>query len=120
MSRGIPEPWWPFADADQELLAQTGPWYWGASAVALHLRAGRVLELTALGGAARTSRFRPEPDGTWTGLDGYCAGEPLRVVRRADGAVDHLDRAGFVHTRTPYDPAAEVPDGVGAQGWRAG
>ncbi|MFJ9847340.1 hypothetical protein ACIRYZ_44355 [Kitasatospora sp. NPDC101155] len=84
-------------------MALTGPWCWGASAVAPHLRAGRVLELTALGGAARTSRFRPEPDGTWTGLDGYCAGEPLRVVHRADGTVDHLDQAGFLCTRTPYD-----------------
>ncbi|MFH8381301.1 hypothetical protein ACH4E7_10190 [Kitasatospora sp. NPDC018058] len=101
-------------------MALTGPWCCGTSAVALHLRAGRVLELTALGGAARTSRFRPGPDGTWTGLDGYCAGEPLRVVHRADSTVDHLDQAGFVHTRTPYDPAAEVPGGVDAQGWQAG
>ncbi|MFF2144615.1 hypothetical protein [Kitasatospora sp. NPDC058190] len=85
----------------------------------LHLRTGRVLELTALGGATRTARFQPEPDGTWTGLDGHYAGEPLRVVRRADGTVDHLDQAGFVCTRTPYDPAAEVPGGVDAQGRQA-
>ncbi|MGW3043687.1 DUF7586 domain-containing protein [Kitasatospora sp. NPDC001159] len=115
----IPEPRRPFVDADPELLARIGPWHWGTSAVE-HLRAGRVMELTALGGAARTSRFQSEPDGTWAGLDGSYVGEPLRVVRRADGTVDDVDQAGFVHTRTPYDPAAGVPGGVDAQGWHAG
>ncbi|MET8627035.1 hypothetical protein ABZW30_25275 [Kitasatospora sp. NPDC004669] len=79
-----------------------------------------MLELTALGGAARTSRFQPEPDGAWTGLAGYCAGEPLRVVCRADGTVDHLDQAGFVCTRTPCDPAAEAPGGVDMPGPHTG
>ncbi|MGF1429563.1 serine hydrolase domain-containing protein [Kitasatospora sp. LaBMicrA B282] len=116
----LPAPWRPFTDADPELLALTGPWYWGSTPVALHLRAGRALELTELGGPARTSWFRPEPDGTWTGLDGYYAGEPLRVVRRADGTVTHLDLGSFVLTRSPYDPAGAVPGGVDPLGWHAG
>ena len=39
------------------------------------------------------------------GLAGYHHGETLHVVRREDGAVDHLECATFVYTRTPY------PDG---------
>jgi hypothetical protein len=29
-----------------------------------------------------------------------------------------LDVASFVFTRTPYDPAAEVPGGLDPDGWR--
>lgn len=108
----FPAPWRPRSAADPELLALTGPWYWGPSGVALRLREGRALELVPLGGAGRASRFRPEEDGTWTGLDGYYAGETLRVVRGADGAVSHLDLGTFVFTRHPYDPQAPVPGGV--------
>jgi CubicO group peptidase (beta-lactamase class C family) len=115
----LPEPWRPRSQADPELLALTGPWYWGPAAFALRLREGRALELAPAGGAGRASRFRPEPDGTWTGLDGYYAGETLRVVRGADGSVSHLDLGTFVFTRTPYDPDAPVPGGVDPEGWRA-
>ncbi|GAA2467050.1 serine hydrolase domain-containing protein [Streptomyces macrosporus] len=114
-----PEPWRPRSEADPELLELTGPWYWGPSAFVLRLRSGRELELGAVGGAGRGSRFRPEEDGTWTGLDGYYAGETLRVARRADGTVDHLDLGTFVFTRRPYDPEAPVPGGVDPEGWRA-
>ena len=53
----------------------------------------------------------------WEGLDGYHTGEPLRVVRRADGSVSHLDLATFRFTRTPYDPDADVPGGIHDLGW---
>ena len=112
----FPEPWRPLTDADPELLALTGPWYWGPSPLVLRLAARRALELTPLG-AGRGSRFRPGPDGGWTGLDGYYAGEPLRVVRRADGTVSHLNIGSFVLTRTPYDPAAPIPGDVDPEGW---
>ncbi len=116
----LPEPWRPLPEADPELLALTGPWYWGPAAFALRLRANRALELTPLGPQGRGARFRAEPDGTWTGLDGYYAGETLRVVRSADGTVSHLDIGSFVLTRGPYDPAGPVPGGVDPEGWRAG
>jgi hypothetical protein len=64
------------------------------------------------GRTGRASRFSPRDDGTWVGLDGYYAGETLRI------ADDHLDLGTFVFTRTPYDPAAPVPGGVDEQGWR--
>ena len=70
-----------------------------------------------MGDRARASRLRPR-DGTWVGLDEYYAGEVLRVVRHDDGSGRHLDLGSFVLTRTPYDPAADVPGGVDEAGWR--
>ncbi|MFG2826585.1 serine hydrolase domain-containing protein [Streptomyces sp. NPDC048434] len=116
----IPEPWRPLSGPlDPELLALTGPWYWGANPHALRLRSERELELTPLSGSGRASRFRAEKDGTWTGLDGYYAGETLRVVREPDGSVSHLDLGTFVFTRGPYEPSEPVPGGVDPEGWRA-
>ncbi|MFE0374040.1 serine hydrolase [Streptomyces inhibens] len=115
----IPEPWRPMpGPLDPELLALTGPWYWGANPHTLRLRAGRGLELAPLSAAGRASRFRAEEDGTWTGLDGYYAGETLRVVRDRDGSVSHLDLGTFVFTRGPYEPSDPVPGGVDPEGWR--
>ncbi|MCX4533957.1 serine hydrolase domain-containing protein [Streptomyces sp. NPDC002596] len=114
----IPEPWRPLPEADPELLALTGPWYWGTHPNVLRLTADRGLELGPLRGDGRGARFVAQPDGTWTGLDGYYAGETLRVVRDVDGRVSHLDLGSFVFTREPYDPASAVPGGVDAEGWR--
>ncbi|GAA3012058.1 serine hydrolase domain-containing protein [Streptomyces fulvorobeus] len=114
----IPAPWRPLPEADSALLALTGPWYWGTHAYVLRVVADHGVELHPMRGAGRGARFRFRPDGTWTGLDGYYAGETLRVVRNSDGAVDHLDLGSFVFTREPYDPGAAVPGGVDAEGWR--
>ncbi|MEU4209860.1 serine hydrolase domain-containing protein [Streptomyces sp. NPDC026206] len=114
----IPQPWRPLADADTALLELTGPWYWGAAPFTLRLGAGRALRLAPLGGAGRGAAFRAEDDGTWTGLDGYYAGETLTVVRGADGAVSHLDIGTFVFTREPYEAGGAVPGGVDTSGWR--
>jgi CubicO group peptidase (beta-lactamase class C family) len=116
----IPARWKPLPEADQALLALTGPWYWGPRPYVLRLLPGRVIELIATDGKGRSSRFRPERDGTWTGLDGYYAGEPLRVVRGTGGAADHLDLGTFIFTRQPYDPAGPLaghPDPGGWQAW---
>ncbi|MFF2658328.1 serine hydrolase domain-containing protein [Kitasatospora sp. NPDC058032] len=115
----LPEPWRPLSEVDEQLLALTGPWYWGAAPHVLRLAAGRALELSVLGRGGRGSRFRPEEDGTWTGLDDYYAGETLRVVRAADGSVSHLDIGSFVLTREPYGPAEVIPGGLDPQGWQA-
>lgn len=114
----IPEPWRPLPEVDAELLALTGPWYWGTRTNVLRLTADRGLELRALRGDGRGARFTARPDGTWIGLDGYYAGETLRIVRNDDGSVNHLDLGSFVFTREPYDPAAAVPGGVDENGWR--
>ncbi len=114
----IPQPWRPLPEVDQELLGLTGPWFWGTAAYALSLTADRGLELQPLRGTGRGARFAARPDGTWTGLDGYYLGETLRVVRREDGSVSHLDLGSFVFTREPYEPGDMVPGGVDEGGWR--
>lgn len=114
----MPEPWRPLREADPVALELCGPWYWGTSAQAVRLTYDGFLELGPVGGNGRTARFRSEPDGSWTGLNGYYAGESLRAVRRPDGSVSHLDLGSFVFTREPYDPQAPVPGGVDPQGWR--
>lgn len=114
----IPEPWRPLPEVDADLLALTGPWYWGTRTNILRLTPDRGLELQTLNGQGRGARFTARPDGTWIGLDGYYAGETLRVVRNDDGSVNHLDLASFVFTREPYDPASAVPGGVDEGGWR--
>jgi CubicO group peptidase (beta-lactamase class C family) len=115
----IPEPWRPLPEAEPEALALVGPWYWGPTALVMRLSTARGLELTPVS-MGRGSRFRPEADGTWTGVEGYYAGETMKAVRGADGTVTHLDIGSFVLTRAPYDPQAPIPGGVDPRGWQPG
>ncbi|MEU3522914.1 serine hydrolase domain-containing protein [Streptomyces sp. NPDC038707] len=114
----IPEPWRPLREVGPAVLELVGQWYWGTHGVGLRATADGLLLLAPLTGGGRRARFRPNGDGTWTGLEGYYAGELLRPVRRPDGAVSHLDLGSFVFTRQPYDPQATVPGGVDPEGWR--
>jgi CubicO group peptidase (beta-lactamase class C family) len=94
-------------------LDRLGVWFWGPSPYALRSIGRGLLHLGPLPGRpGRASRFSRRDDGTWVGLDGYFAGEALRI------AEDHLNLDTFVFTRTPYDPAAPVPGGVDGRGWR--
>ncbi len=106
-------PW--VASGSSDVLELAGTWHWGpavetARFVGEHLVLGEP-------GTGRGSRFARAGDDEWVGLDGYYTGEPLRVLRRGDGTVSHLDLATFRFTRTPYDPEADVPGGVDEQGW---
>jgi D-alanyl-D-alanine carboxypeptidase len=112
---GFPRPWKPAGTVDPALLDLAGVWYWGTAGFALRIRAGGELNLAPLTGQGRGSRFHVEHDGTWTGREGYFAGETLRPVRRADGSISHLDLGSFVFTREPYDPSDPVPGGF--PGW---
>ncbi|MEU3732232.1 serine hydrolase domain-containing protein [Streptomyces sp. NPDC033538] len=114
----IPEPWRPLREVDTSVLELAGQWYWGTHAFALRLTTDGGVSLEPLSGYGRRSRFRTNGDGTWTGLEGYYAGESLRAVRRPDGSVSHLDLGSFVFTRQPYDEGAPVPGGVDPAGWR--
>ncbi|MFC7489305.1 MULTISPECIES: serine hydrolase domain-containing protein [unclassified Knoellia] len=109
-------PW--VASGSADLLELAGTWHWGPSVETARF-VGEDLVLGAPG-KGRGSRFRRVGPGAdeWVGLDGYYTGEPLRVLRRGDGSVSHLDLATFRFTRTPYDPEADVPGGVDEQGWR--
>ncbi len=114
----IPAPWRPLKEAEPAVLELVGQWYWGTQAFALRWSADGVVSLEPLSGIGRRSRFRSNGDGTWTGLEGYYAGELLKPVRRPDGSVSHLDLGSFVFTRQPYDEGASVPGGVDPDGWR--
>ncbi|MFH8802835.1 serine hydrolase domain-containing protein [Streptomyces sp. NPDC017936] len=114
----FPAPWRPLREVDRTVLELAGQWYWGTSPFALRLTADGLLSLGPLSGGGRRSGFRANGDGSWTGLEGYFAGEVLRAVRRPDGTVDHLDLGSFVFTRQPYDNGADVPGGVDTGGWR--
>jgi CubicO group peptidase (beta-lactamase class C family) len=114
----IPEPWRPMPEVDPSVLELAGQWYWGTYGFGLRLTADGLASLEPLSGGGRRSRFRANGDGTWTGLEGYYAGELLKAVRRPDGSVDHLDLGSFVFTRQPYDEGASVPGGVDPEGWR--
>jgi D-alanyl-D-alanine carboxypeptidase len=107
--------WRPAEDIGQDLLELAGPWYWGTAGFALRVRSGSELHLAPLTGQGRGSRFHVEHDGTWTGREGYYAGETLRPVRGPDGSLSHLDLGSFVFTREPYDTAAPIPGGF--PGW---
>jgi hypothetical protein len=106
----VVEPWRP--EPAPVPLDRLGVWFWGPAPHVLRALPGGLLHLGPLPGrAGRASRFT-RVDGVWRGLDGYYAGEVLRI------AEDHLDLGTFVFTRTPYDPAAPVPGGVDERGWR--
>ncbi|TFV86616.1 serine hydrolase domain-containing protein [Blastococcus sp. CT_GayMR16] len=106
----IVEPWVP--SSSPVPLDQLGVWFWGPAPYVLRSVGEDLLHLGPMPGrAGRASRFARADDGTWVGLDGYFAGETLRI------AEDHLDLDTFIFTRTPYDPDAPVPGGVDERGW---
>jgi CubicO group peptidase (beta-lactamase class C family) len=115
----IGDTWRPLDEVDDAVLELVGTWYWGTSGYSLRLRSDGLLQLVGLKVPGRTSRFRARGDGTWLGLDGYHAGEVLRVVRRGTDVVA-LDLGSFIFSRTPYDEAAPHPGGLDPQGWHAG
>jgi hypothetical protein len=113
----LPAEWVPQESAPAGLLALTGEWFWGPSPFALRLLGDGWVDLRPTGGGGRASRFRPVREDEWVGLDGYYAGETLRLHRDPDGTPRHLDLATFVFTRTPYDPKAAIPGGLGLGTW---
>jgi hypothetical protein len=117
----IPAPWRPLPSVEPRLLALAGPWYWGPAPYVLRPLADGFLEVAPLSGGGRGTRLRPTgEEDCWEGLNGYFAGERLRVHRDAAGAVSHLDLGTFVFTRQPYHPEGPVPGGVDPAGWQAG
>jgi len=85
-----------------------GDWYWGNTAMRLEA-ASDGFDLISRG---ERRRFRAAGADRFVGVDGYYAGETLRVVRRGDGSVGHLEVVTFVFTRSPYDGEAPIPGGM--------
>jgi CubicO group peptidase (beta-lactamase class C family) len=113
----VPPTWSPMPQVSRELLALTGPWFWGTSQGVLRVESDGWLKLETVSGMVSTSRFRPNGDGTFTGVDSYYADEVLRVVRDESGTVTHLDVGTFVFTREVYAPPSVVPGGAAPGGW---
>jgi CubicO group peptidase (beta-lactamase class C family) len=103
------EPWVPADSVPETARELLGLWFWGNTATELRWSNGG-LELRSLGSSASVDRFELRGSRI-VGTDGYHRGEELHVVRNADGSISHLDVATFIHTRTPYDPAAPIPGG---------
>ncbi|GAB2458082.1 serine hydrolase domain-containing protein [Nocardioides hungaricus] len=99
-------PWLPSPRVPDELVGVPGVWHWGNTAIVFAMEGA---ELVARRDGVEVYRFAVGGDGRVVGTSGYHAGEELRVVRRADGSIGHLDVATFVYTRTPYDPEAPIP-----------
>jgi CubicO group peptidase (beta-lactamase class C family) len=113
-----PAPEWVPAAPAEGILDALGAWFWGPSPFTLRARGSSELQLQAEPPGGRSARFRPNGDGTWTGLDGYYIGETLRILRGEDGKPTALDIASFIFSRTPYDPRVDIPGGVDPRGWR--
>lgn len=98
------EPTRSVPDGFRELL---GGWHWGNQPFTMSTD-GRELRLQPVSGG---SGFRFEPTGadTYRGLSGYQTGETMRVVRRDDDSISHLDIGTFCYTRVPYDPRVPYP-----------
>jgi CubicO group peptidase (beta-lactamase class C family) len=103
----LPREWRPAASVPAHLRELLGTWHWGHLPFVMRTD-GEELTLTAASGA-KEFRFARTGEDTYRGLSGYHAGETMRVVRRDDGSVSHLDLATFVYTRVPYDPRAPIP-----------
>jgi CubicO group peptidase (beta-lactamase class C family) len=110
-----PEPWYA-GGSDPDAVDVVGLWHWGPAITLVKATGDGELEF-GVPGEGRSARFRKVAEGSWVGLDGYYAGEPLVVVRAADGSVSHLDLASFRFTRLPYDPERDIPGGVDEAGW---
>ena len=107
---------WHASVSSAQALELVGMWHWGPL-VTIVRATGEGQLVLGVPGEGRRARFRTAGDGSWVGLDGYYAGEPLRVVRDPQGAVSHLDLASFRYSRLPYDPDRDIPGGVDDAGW---
>lgn len=103
----LPGPWRPTEAVPPELEEVLGVWHWGNTPFVFAMDGNRLVA-TRAGEEKYTFAV---VEGRIVGTSGYHAGEELRVVRRPDGSVSHLDVATFIYTRTPYDPEAPIPGG---------
>lgn len=85
-----------------------GEWFWGNTLMPLQPTPAGFL----LGRGAEARAFRFVEKDRYVGVDGYFAGESLRVHRDRAGDASHLEVVTFVFTRRPYDPTAPIPGGL--------
>lgn len=102
--------WTPPGPVSDDVRDIVGLWYWGQAPTLLRVDAAGITA-SPVSGPGRVLGFRRVAADTFVGTRGYLTGETLRVCRRDDGTVSHLEVATFVYTRTPYDPGAPIPGG---------
>jgi CubicO group peptidase (beta-lactamase class C family) len=98
----LPDPWRPGPPVPPHLEELVGQWWSEGTAYVFSVREGRLEARPA--GAARVrppSVFAEEGADLFRCVDGREHGELLRVVRRADGAVDRMYWATYPVTRDP-------------------
>jgi CubicO group peptidase (beta-lactamase class C family) len=103
----LPPPWAPSGPVPALVDEILGVWHWGNTALVFSWEG---TSLVVGRDSQEKHRFAVVGE-RLLGLSGYHAGEELKVVRNADGSINHLDISTFIHTRTPYDPAAPIPGG---------
>lgn len=104
-ARPLDESTAPVTAPDSPAQDLAGSWYWGnVPAELVPTTQGAVVVF-----GENHSHLERIDDDVYRGLNGYWAGETLRVHRDADGDPRHLEVVTFVLTRTPYDPEAPIP-----------
>lgn len=103
------EPWVPTQQVPAGVRDLLGLWFWGNSAVEVRWH-NEQLHLRSVARHRLTDVFEVREAGI-VGTWGYHRGERLRVHRRRDRTISHLECATFVYTRTPYDPTVPIPGG---------
>lgn len=101
-------PWTPNASVPDPFVELLGVWHWGNTMFVFEADGE---ELVARLRGVVQYRYRLDGERI-VGIEGYQAGEELRVVRNPDRSINHLNLATFVFTREPYDPAAPIPGGA--------
>ena len=101
-----PLPWAP-AEAPADVVPLLGEWWLRGSPFVLEHVAGLIgLRRAADPVGAAGERFVREGADTWRGIDPGQAGEPLRIVRDADGVPSLLEVGGWLFSRSWDDPRA--------------
>lgn len=103
----IEDEWNPTESVPDSFVELLGTWHWGNSPYRMTTD-GHELALRPIGGSGGFT-FEASGDATFVGTSGYQNGETLRVVRRADGTLSHLDIGTFCYTRVAYDPSVDYP-----------
>lgn len=103
----VADEWTPTESVPDSYAELLGTWHWGNAPYRMTTD-GSLLALRPLGGTGGFT-FERSGDGTFVGRSGYQNGETLRVVRRPDETVSHLDIGTFCYTRVAYDQSVDFP-----------
>lgn len=103
----VADEWTPTESVPDSYTELLGIWHWGNSPFRMTTD-GNVISLRPIGESGGFT-FEPAGADTFRGLSGYQLGETLRVVRRPDGSLSHLDIGTFCYTRIAYDQSVDYP-----------